>query len=34
MKRIFIAFVLAAAPAALTAQTAQDLIRDQGTPGN
>jgi alcohol dehydrogenase (cytochrome c) len=34
MKRIFMALALAAAPAALTAQTAQDLIRDQDTPGN
>ena len=34
MKRIFIALALAAAPAALTAQTAQDLIKDQDTPGN
>lgn len=34
MKKIFIALALAAAPAALTAQTAQDLIRDQDTPGN
>jgi len=34
MKRIFIALALAAAPAAATAQTAQDLIKDQDTPGD
>jgi alcohol dehydrogenase (cytochrome c) len=34
VKRIFIALALAVAPAALTAQTAQDLIRDQDTPGD
>ena len=34
MKRVFIALALAAAPAAVTAQTAQDLIKDQDTPGN
>lgn len=34
MKRIFIALALAAAPAAATAQSAQDLIKDQDTPGN
>jgi len=34
MKRICIALALAVAPAALTAQTAQDLIKDQDTPGD
>jgi len=34
MKSIFIALALAAAPAAATAQTAQDLIKDQDTPGD
>jgi alcohol dehydrogenase (cytochrome c) len=34
MKRIFLALALAVAPAALTAQTAQDLIKDQDTPGD
>ncbi len=34
MKRIFIALALAAAPVALTAQTAQDLIKDQDTPSD
>ena len=34
MKRICIALALAVAPAALTAQTAQDLIKDQDTAGN
>ena len=34
MKRIFIALAFAVAPAALTAQTAQDLIKDQDTPGD
>ena len=34
MKRIFIALALAVAPSAVPAQTAQDLIKDQDTPGN
>ena len=34
MKRICIALALVVAPAALTAQTAQDLIKDQDTPGD
>jgi len=34
MKRIFIALALAVAPAALNAQSAQDLIKDQDTTGN